>query len=159
MTSFTRRHAIKSLTVGSSAVALSTPSAEAAEPSAQTSGFASAWHEMNDRVWLGADFWANPMEDWRIVDGAAECQTGGGDRNIHLITHQLTNADAEFQMSVKVEQVEVFKKDGGAGFSVGIKSELNEFRSNSFSKGGIDAGVADGKMVLGRKSLELPADK
>ncbi len=23
------------------------------------------WRNTNDRVWLGGEFWANPMEDWR----------------------------------------------------------------------------------------------
>ena len=48
------------------------------------------WQRTHDRVWLGERFWANPMEDWRVVDGAAEVQTSGGDRNVHLITHRLT---------------------------------------------------------------------
>ncbi|MEQ1841468.1 MAG: hypothetical protein ABL994_13755, partial [Verrucomicrobiales bacterium] len=30
------------------------------------------WDRTGDRVFLGGDFWANPMEDWRIKDGWAE---------------------------------------------------------------------------------------
>src|SRR5690606_3495710 len=60
------------------------------------------WRKTHDRVWLGSQFWANPMEDWRVVSGAAECQTGGGDRNIHLITHQFTNPMRDLAMSVLV---------------------------------------------------------
>ena len=27
------------------------------------------WGQTHDRVWLGGEFWSNPMEDWRIQDG------------------------------------------------------------------------------------------
>ena len=107
-----------------------------------------AWDKTHDRVWLGGNFWANPMEDWRVVDGAAECQTGGGDRNIQLITHRLTNTNGKLAMSVKVSQLEVNKKDGGVGFRIGLRSELNEYRSNSFAKGGISCGLIEGELTI-----------
>ena len=34
---------------------------------------------------------------------------------------------------------------------IGAKSELNEYRSNCFAKGGVDAGIVEGKLVLGRE--------
>lgn len=115
------------------------------------------WSRAHDRVWLGEDVWANPMEDWRIVDGAAECQTSGGDRNIQLLTHQLTDPDAPLGMSVNVERVEVAGQDGGAGFRVGVRSDIDEHRSNCFAKGGMAVGLIDGKLVIGRKSKQLQA--
>jgi alkaline phosphatase D len=114
-----------------------------------------SWGTTHDRVWLGEDFWANPMEDWRIVDGAAECQTTGGDRNIHLITHQVTNLAGSFSMSVEIEEVVAGKVKGGAGFKVGIRSDINEYRSNSFARNGIIAGLVGDSLVLGRKKQAL----
>jgi alkaline phosphatase D len=113
------------------------------------------WKNTNDRVWLGEQFWANPMEDWRVVNGAAECQTGGGDRNIHLITQQLTNIAGSFTMAVQISRVESGDRDSEAGFRIGIHSELNEHRSNCFAKNGIDAGIASGHLVIGRKKTPL----
>ena len=113
------------------------------------------WNNTHNRVWLGEEFWANPMEDWRIVDGAAECQTAGGDRNIHLVTHQITNVEGSFTMAVHASQLEVRRQDGGVGFRIGIRSDLNEYRSNCFAKGGVDAGLANDQLVLGRKTQEL----
>ena len=110
----------------------------------------STWHKTHDRVFLGGDYWANPMEDWRVSDGAAECITAGGNRNIHLITHQLENPRRPFEMSVRIESVEFARKDTGAGFRVGVRSELNEHRSNCFAKGGINAGLIAGQLVLGK---------
>ncbi|HIE97506.1 MAG TPA: twin-arginine translocation pathway signal, partial [Fuerstia sp.] len=159
MTSFTRRLALKLLGLGS---ALVSSRVKAAWQPSSTAYFPrgddAAKRQANDRVWLGRNFWANPMEDWRIVDGAAECQTSGGDRNVHLLTHQITNVGGSFQMSVEVEQIEVHKRDGGAGFRVGIRSDLNEHRSNSFANGGVNAGVVDGQLILGRKRTPIGRD-
>ena len=24
------------------------------------------WYRNHDRVWIGGEFWSNPMEDWRV---------------------------------------------------------------------------------------------
>jgi alkaline phosphatase D len=116
----------------------------------------STWNKSFDRVWLGAEYWANPMEDWRVVDGAAECQVGGGGRNIHLLTHQLNHADRPFEMAVEIRRVEQGRQGGGAGFRIGIRSDIDEYRSNCFARGGINAGVIDGVLTLGRKTSQLP---
>ena len=114
------------------------------------------WHRTHDRVWLGERFWANPMEDWRVVDGAAEVQTSGGDRNVHLITHRLTGEEGRFRMSVRCRRVETGERDGGAGFRIGIRNLIDDHRSNCFARGvGVDAGMVDGRLVLGDASGEL----
>ncbi len=118
----------------------------------------SRWRNTHDRVWLGAAFWANPMEDWRIVDGAAECQSTGGDRSIHLLTHQVTDASKRFGMTICAKRVEHNKTEGGVGFRVGTKSELNEYRSNCFAKNGIDAGIFGGFLRIGRQAKKLDVD-
>ena len=35
------------------------------------------WHKTHDRVWLGGEFWANPMEDWQVKGGHAHCINPG----------------------------------------------------------------------------------
>ena len=113
------------------------------------------WHRTNDRVWLGESFWANPMEDWRVEDGAAEVQTGGGDRNIHLITHRLEGEQGRFRMSVRCRRVEAGERDGGAGFRIGVRNRIDDHRSNCFARGvGVDAGLVDGRLVLGGARAE-----
>jgi hypothetical protein len=85
----------------------------------QTASAQPDWSNTPDRVWLGADFWANPMEDWRVVDGEAECVFGGGGRNVHLLTHQLTDPSRPMELSVRVRRVEPGPNGGGAGFRIG----------------------------------------
>ncbi len=116
------------------------------------------WSRTHDRVWLGGEYWANPMEDWRIVHGAAVCQSMSGNRNIHSLTHQITNPTGRFAMSVQLGRVAMQGQDGGAGFRVGIRSEINEHRSNCFAGNGMNAGVVDGQLMLGPKTAPLEAD-
>lgn len=158
----TRRQALRSLSAAAAIAGISGHSSSQA--SAQSGSPSSVdlsvcpWAKTHDRVWLGAQYWANPMEDWRIVDGAAECQTTGGGRNVHLITHQITSPKREMEMTVRLRQVESKRIDGGAGFRIGVKSELNEYRSNSFASGGIVAGLRNGQLVLNRKTVDAELD-
>lgn len=153
----TRRSAIKTLGVAATVAGL--PSHSSAQDSSDKRGTDQCpWSVTHDRVWLGGQYWANPMEDWRVIDGAAECLSTAGGRNVQLITHQCTKPSAGFEMSVSVRQVEKAKGDGGAGFRVGVRSEINEYRSNCFAGGGLVAGLADGKLVLGRKSSPTQLD-
>ena len=40
-----------------------------AATTASAAEFSSKFDAQDDRVWIGADYWANPMEDWSLVDG------------------------------------------------------------------------------------------
>ncbi|QDT95431.1 alkaline phosphatase D family protein [Gimesia aquarii] len=155
MQSLTRRMALKLFALGTTLFGFKKPTSVSASEKREESSVIGRWNKTHDRVWLGEEFWANPMEDWRIVDGAAECQSTGGSRNVQLVTHQLTNTDAAFEMSVRVSQVEKKQQDGGVGFRVGVKSDINEYRSNCFARGGIKAGLVAGTMVLGNKQQKL----
>ncbi len=157
MTSLDRRTALKIAAAGTTLLA-SGEAADSTTKAAEVSKSAPVvgkWSRTHDRVFLGGEFWANPMENWVIADGAAECQSTGGDRNVHLITHQITDLKSSFEMSVDIEEVEAGKTAGGAGFRVGIRSEINEYRSNSFAKNGLNAGLVDGSLVLGRNKIEI----
>lgn len=159
MTSLTRRLSLKLIGLASASIGISKRSQAQDKASGGSPTFRDSWQNTHDRVWLGADVWANPMEDWRVADGSAECQTSGGNRNVHLITHQLTDPKARLSMSVVATRIETKKTDGGAGFRIGIRSDINEYRSNCFAKGGIAAGVVDGSLTLGRRKTELSSNE
>ena len=157
MTSLDRRTALKIAAAGTTLLATGEANdpAVAAVRDKKGHSVVGKWGTTHDRVWLGGEFWANPMENWVIADGAAECHSNGGDRNVHLITHQITNLKGSFEMSIDIEEIEAGKTAGGAGFRVGIRSEINEYRSNSFAKNGLNAGLVDGSLVLGRNKSEI----
>ncbi len=119
------------------------------------------WDKTHDRVWIGGEFWTNPMEDWRINDGWVQCQTTAGNRSIHSVTRQLTDTGAGFAMSVELSESAPIKNNGGAGFRIGVRSDLNEYRSNCFAKNGINAGGVGNQLLLGRgrKALSKPVKK
>ena len=160
-----RRSAIKVVAAGAIATSSSTSHhapASAAQPALKATGAAKAvagWSNTHDRVWLGEAYWANPMEDWRIIDGAAECQNLAGNRSVHCLTHQITRPLSGFSMHVQLQRVERKRADGGAGFRVGVRSELNEYRSNCFAAGGLNAGIVGGELRLGPKRAPLPGDR
>ncbi|MGM8228653.1 alkaline phosphatase D family protein [Cellvibrio sp. ARAG 10.3] len=114
-----------------------------------------SWSNSHDRIWIGGEYWANPMEDWRIINGAAECLSTGGNRSIHSLTHQLTNSSGVFSTSVRIKKVALGEQDGGAGIRVGVNSDIREYRSNCFVQQGFDAGIIHNHLALGNKRIEL----
>ena len=117
----------------------------------------SDWEHRHDRVFLGGGFWANPMEDWRIEEGWAACQTAGGGRNIHSLLHELTDAGKPFTIFTQVERPEKLAKDGGAGFRVGTSADIDDHRAACFMNNGVIAGLRGDTLLLGKATQKLPA--
>ena len=156
MASLTRRVALKFIGLGTAFFGLSSKvKAQFAMKIELPEQTVDRWAMTNDRVWLGEQFWANPMEDWKIVDGAAECQSLGPNRNIQLVTHELVDGQKPFEMSVHVRQVEVKGKAAGVGFRLGVQSDIQEYRSNCFSGAGLNAGIEGGQLILAGKRKEF----
>src|SRR5437763_9437170 len=59
--------------------------------------FASNWDQSPDRVWLGPEYWANPLQDWRVAGGRIECIKAAANRNVHLLTRQLGEQPGRLQ--------------------------------------------------------------
>jgi len=147
--SITRRTALKLVTAGTLVGLGGQTHKTLAAVSTDPNFTRDEWDKTHDRVWLGGDHWANPMEDWRVINGGAECQSMGTNRSIHSLTHQLSNHEGSISMTVTMTTLDQSGNDGGAGFRLGIRSELNEYRSNCFVGKGINAGIANGRLVLG----------
>jgi hypothetical protein len=81
-------------------IALVVTSVDAAHGQPHRDGFHATFDALPDRIWLGPEFWANPMEDWAIGNGRIECRSAAGNRNVHLLTHQLGPGSGGFFMSV-----------------------------------------------------------
>lgn len=131
----------------------------AGEPGAE---FRSAWDRAPDRVWLGAEYWANPLQDWRVAGGRIECATAAADRNVHVLTRQLAHRAGTLDVRVRVGRVGggALAGKGSAGFRIGILGslkdypELHDYRNNLWPtpvSAGFGAGfTGDGKLFLGR---------
>jgi alkaline phosphatase D len=118
--------------------------------------FKSEFPQKTQRCWIGPEYWANPMEDWRINDGRLECISNFSNRNVHLLTQELISGGESFEISVKTGLLDQGQKTGSVGFRIAIQDEVDDYRSRLFHGWGIDAGIkTDGQLYIKNKSVEL----
>ena len=109
--------------------------------------------------------WANPLQDWRVANGRAECVNAAADRNIHVLTRQLADRSGDVRMSVRVGRVGggALAGKGSFGFRLGILGTLrdypehHDYRNNLWPApgSGFNAGVtADGGIFV--EKLAMP---
>ena len=115
---------------------------------ASAAEFQSNWDEA-ERVWIGPEYWANPLQDWRLANGRIENTVSGGNRNTYLLTHELGEASSAFEMSVRLGKLEVTAA-GWAGFRIGIGNDIDEYRYSALRGTGLNIGVtSQGKPFIG----------
>ena len=125
---------------------------------AAAADFQSDWDSQHDRVWIGPEYWANPLEDWRLSGGRLECTSAQPGRSLHLLTHQLGEQDGTFEMSVVVGSLASPDRKGGGsvGFEYGIQSELDDYRSRLIFGNGYRAVLSSNGEVLVGTSQGTP---
>lgn len=127
---------------------------------AEPEPFQSRWQEDLDRTWLGDAFWANPLQDWQVRDGRAECIAAKPNRNIHVLTRELADQPGDLHMSVTIGRVGGGRLAGdgrgSAGFKIGIlgtlrdRPKLRDYRNNLAFSSGWDVGfTAKGGLFFG----------
>jgi len=117
------------------------------------SGFKSDFSSSQERVWIGPEYWANPMQDWQINNGALECLVRKKNRNVHLLTQKLdtTKGNLKMQVSLKVFSPQTDKiHKNWVGFSIGSKGEFNDYRDSALFGKGLNIGVTtNGNLFIG----------
>lgn len=110
------------------------------------------------RPWIGRDFWANPLQDWRLASGRIECIVSGGDRNIFLLTREVEAGAPSFDLAVELGRMEEDKEaltEGFAGFRVGIRGYWGDYRDAAVRGSGLDAGITtDGRLFIGEPKAD-----
>lgn len=135
--------------------------ADAVQPATE---FRSNWDRCHDRVWLGPEYWANPMQDWRVANGRIECTNAASDRNVHVLTRQLAERSGTLDMRVRVGSIGSESLTvGSVGFRIGAQGPLLEYRNSLIFGRGLDAGInPDGSMFVGdarsAKGVTVPTD-
>lgn len=117
------------------------------------------WPDGVTRPWAGPDCWTNPLEDWRVHDGKLENIESGGNRNVVLLSAELTDKEGAFRTFVTIDQLSERELDGGGvvGFVVGRRGEFDDYRDSAVYGQGFVAGIAfDGKLFLGSPLVESP---
>ena len=94
--------------------------------SGKKADFQSQWPEGIERTWVGPEFWANRLQDWRIADGRLECVEGSARkpmRTVHLLTQQLGAKKGNLEMGVitgQIDESSPVPPDAKTGFLIGI---------------------------------------
>ncbi|MBT7464692.1 MAG: twin-arginine translocation pathway signal protein [Bacteroidetes bacterium] len=123
--------------------------------------FSSGFSDNQSRVWIGPQYWANPMQDWRLTDDRIECFVSGGNRNLFLLTYELDGNPAGFKMIVNAGRLHNSNDNGDneelskgwIGFKLGVRGDYEDYRDNALRGDGFPVGLTtDGKLFIG--SLE-----
>ena len=97
----------------------------------QTSEFRSAWKEDTERVWVGPEYWANRLQDWRIANGRLECVEARQEkpiRTVHLLTRRLGAEKGNLDMRVRtglIGNAEEVSPVAMTGFLIGAGGKLD----------------------------------
>jgi len=108
--------------------------------------FEKSWTSVNERVWIGSEFWSNRLQDWKIQNGRLECiqnQARLMMRTSHLINLRLAKQDGDFFMSVDQGPLQSSQnKDAASGFLIGAGPELDVWGASLIQqKIGTGAGI------------------
>ncbi len=149
---FTRRQFVRSSATVTTGLAVASQLAARGDE-APDNTFACRWRSTPDRVWLGPEFWANPLQDWRIAAGRLECIKAAADRNVHLLARELSEQPGDLRMSVRLGRLDDGELGGGAGsagFRIGVRGPLGDYRNSLLFGSGLDAGItAKGQLFVG----------
>jgi alkaline phosphatase D len=153
-----RRDFLRDSTALTAGLALAPGLARAAPPDAPE--FASRWPDAPDRPWIGPEYWANPLQDWRLSGGRLECLNAAPDRNVHLLTRQLGEAPGTLSLGVRIGRVgggPLGDGKGSFGVRIGALGPLRDYRNSLLSGAGLNAGVtSDGGLFLGEMRSARP---
>lgn len=127
---------------------------------AESEVFSSNWSASVDRTWVGPDFWANRLQDWRVKSGRLECLSTRPMRTVHLLTRRLEERQGFFRSQVRIGWASARQANGdtAAGILFGAGADL-DYRAaslihHSYGKsGGLFAGV-DGQGRLFIRDFE-----
>ncbi len=111
--------------------------------SAAAAEFASQWENSPNRTWIGPDYWANRLQDWRIAEGRLECIAADPrtpQRTLHLLTLETGPAHGGFSAAVKIGRTGNENAEAFAGFLFGVGAGM-DYRSRALIQGNWGAGA------------------
>ncbi|HEY6402056.1 MAG TPA: alkaline phosphatase D family protein [Blastocatellia bacterium] len=128
----TRRKFLKTAAAGAAGAAAG--STIPLRQAAAASSFASAFPTDTERVFIGPEYWANRLQDWRLNAGRVECvesRPGSPMRTLHLLTRRLSSDSAGFTISVRTEALaaDATSADAASGFLIGAGGATMDYRA------------------------------
>ncbi len=145
----TRQKLTKSLVLASCLLAFGV----GASGASQDDLFRTDWPEDLERIWIGPEFWANRLQDWKLSEGRLECVLAAPRRNVFLLTRDVADRPGDLFMRVRVGLPATGQEaslKGWIGFMVGVKGEYDDYRDSAVHGKGLRAGfTADGTLFIG----------
>ena len=109
--------------------------------------FSNHWASTPNRPWVGADFWANRLQDWEVSGGRLQPRLGLSNkpiRTVHRLTTAIREEPGNFSLSVRTGLLESDTWTAGAlsGIFIGAGAS-HDFRGAALMhhEGGRDGGI------------------
>ena len=101
------------------------------------------FNQINNRIWIGSDYWSIPIEDWRVEEGKLYVNGNVPQSRVNLLTHVLSSSTGEFEASVIINLTDEGTAPGSAGFLIGVSDKEDpDVRAACYFGKGIKAGVS-----------------
>ena len=117
------------------------------------------FENLNERVWIGKDFWSIPMEDWEIGNKRLEFKGTMRNARLHLLTYVLKKDMGDFRIKSRIGILKNNNDKGSVGFSTGIKdaTDPKSVKAACYFGEGLSTGISlEGKLFVADKEAELP---
>ena len=124
-----------------------------------------------NRVWIGPEYYANRLMDWRLQDGRIECIEGRSAkpmRTLHSLTQALGEESGNLVMSVQtgpIAPADTFHQNTWSGFLIGAGGSHVDWRISSLvhhwpaEDGGLIVGIDGTGQIILRDNTDPEAPK
>jgi len=118
------------------------------------------FNTVNNRVWIGEDFWAVPLEDWRVNSGKIEFIGEGLQSTCSLLPYVLNSDGGGFTIKLDMGLSERGENEGASGLTIGSTApEEDDIRAAVYFGRGINLGInTSGFAFIGQNIKKLPPD-
>ncbi|MFA5533134.1 MAG: alkaline phosphatase D family protein [Mariniphaga sp.] len=118
-----------------------------------------SFNNINDRHWVGKNYWSIPLEDWKVKNGELHCIGTVPNSRVNLLTHVLAPGSGGFVVTSKIGLTNEGTIPGSAGLWIGVHDKEDpDVRAACYFGKGIQAGISlQGFAFLRDQRVELPA--
>ena len=122
-------------------------------------GFIANFDNVNDRIWVGEDFWAVPLEDWQVSNSRLECVGNRAQMRVNVLSRKISD-QGDLRISVDFGLISKGQKPGIIGLSLGKKDKTdNSTKSLCYFGEGLKVGIhTDGYVFIGDQTVPFPSD-
>jgi PhoD-like phosphatase len=113
---------------------------------------------LNNRTWIGEDFWTVPLEDWQLNNGRIEYTGTGQQASCTFLPYLLVEDDKSFRVSFDAGMIRQGENDGSIGIIVGSEAvEEKDLKAAIYFGEGVNIGInTSGYVFIDQKTKQLP---